>query len=121
MEAAARTVLQDWNTGRISFYTIPPQRKSDDQLALPAAEIVSQWGKDFDLSSIVQLEQAVVLDKMTTLPSVLAARMVSRHTHNHQLTILVVVVVVVDRPLFFYYLIAMIILAQSARSLLVIR
>jgi nuclear GTP-binding protein len=48
--AAARAVLQDWNTGRISYYTHPPE-----QHTLPthiSAELVQQWSEAFDLVSL---------------------------------------------------------------------
>lgn len=51
LKAAARTVLQDWNEGKIPFYTLPPERKE-----IISTEIVSTWGKAFDIQSIIQLE-----------------------------------------------------------------
>lgn len=46
--AAARSVLRDWNSGKIPFYTAPPENagpeKSND------AVIVSSFGKEFDVS-----------------------------------------------------------------------
>ena len=46
--AAARTVLKDWNNGRIPFYTTPP---ADAGPAVGGdAVIVAQFGKEFDLS-----------------------------------------------------------------------
>ena len=45
--AAARTVLKDWNNGKIPFYTAPPKLAGstcDDN-----AVIVSEFGKQFDL------------------------------------------------------------------------
>lgn len=42
--AAARVVLQDWNSGRIQYYTEPPEV---DQTPYLSAEIVSTWGRDF--------------------------------------------------------------------------
>lgn len=43
LESAARIVLNDWNTGKIPFYTNPPSRKEHLYSA-----IVQSWGKEFD-------------------------------------------------------------------------
>lgn len=42
--AAARAVLQDWNGGRIQYYTVPPVL---DTSAYISSEIVSEWGESF--------------------------------------------------------------------------
>ncbi|XP_038061806.1 guanine nucleotide-binding protein-like 3 homolog [Patiria miniata] len=49
---AARGTLMDWNSGRISFYTHPPEQHS-----LPAhidAKIISEMGRAFDIGSLEQ-------------------------------------------------------------------
>ncbi|XP_046840446.1 guanine nucleotide-binding protein-like 3 homolog isoform X2 [Xenia sp. Carnegie-2017] len=54
VNAAAKAVLGDWNSGKIVFYTHPP-----DQHHLPAhvsAEIVQRWGTEFDLISLEKEE-----------------------------------------------------------------
>jgi len=53
--AAGKAVLKDWNSGKIVFYTHPPEQHS-----LPthlSADIVSEWSKEFDLSSLQKQEQ----------------------------------------------------------------
>jgi nuclear GTP-binding protein len=45
--AAARTVLKDWNNGKIPFYTAPPKFVPD---VSGDAVIVSHFGKQFDLA-----------------------------------------------------------------------
>ena len=50
IQAAAKVVLQDWNDGRIPFYTMPPQRES--QQGHSAAEVVAHWGADFDADKV---------------------------------------------------------------------
>ncbi|CAG8470129.1 6259_t:CDS:2 [Paraglomus brasilianum] len=47
--SAARSVLQDWNTGQISFYTTPPTQSSSGG----EVTLVQQWGKEFDLDNLV--------------------------------------------------------------------
>lgn len=32
LENAARLVLQDWNTGKIKFFTIPPASKDNNEI-----------------------------------------------------------------------------------------
>ena len=48
--AAARLVLHDWNDGRIPFYTLPPERGSQEGHA--AAEVVPSWATDFDADEV---------------------------------------------------------------------
>jgi hypothetical protein len=48
-QAAARIVLQDWNDGRIPFFTRPPVR---DDHGEAAAAIVPSWGADFDAEAV---------------------------------------------------------------------
>lgn len=54
VNAAAKAILCDWNSGKIVFYTHPPEQHS-----LPAhlsAEIVQRWGTEFDLASLEKEE-----------------------------------------------------------------
>ena len=50
VQAAAKVVLQDWNDGRIPFYTMPPQREA--QQGHEAAEVVTNFGPDFDADQV---------------------------------------------------------------------
>ncbi|CAI9715697.1 guanine nucleotide-binding protein-like 3 homolog [Octopus vulgaris] len=45
---SARVILQHWNSGRISYYTEPPENVTTHV----SAEIVSEMGKSFDLDAI---------------------------------------------------------------------
>eukprot|EP01114_Cavostelium_apophysatum_P014136 TRINITY_DN3586_c0_g1_i1.p1 TRINITY_DN3586_c0_g1~~TRINITY_DN3586_c0_g1_i1.p1 ORF type:complete len:602 (-),score=241.89 TRINITY_DN3586_c0_g1_i1:30-1835(-) len=54
LKAAARSVLQDWNAGKIPFFTVPPKLKN----VHISSAIVSSWGKEFDIDSILQQEQS---------------------------------------------------------------
>ena len=47
-EAAAKAVLHDWNTGRINFYTQPPEHVTSHV----SADIVQEWGKVFDMPGV---------------------------------------------------------------------
>ena len=49
VDAAARTVLTDWNDGRIPYYTEPPTRAADTHAA---AAIVSDWGAAFSADTV---------------------------------------------------------------------
>lgn len=55
--AAARSVLEDWNSGKIRYYTVPPEQPS----CHISAEIVSQINKEFDIDSFVA-EEKMMLD-----------------------------------------------------------
>jgi len=62
IEGAARIVLQDWNSGKIPYYTIPPE--SDFAQNRLEATIVSEWSEAFKLSDIVELEQKNTLNRL---------------------------------------------------------
>lgn len=57
LQAAARSVLLDWNTGRIRFYTSPP-----DSGVHVAAAVVPSYAAEFDFESVINtIEQPQVL------------------------------------------------------------
>ena len=43
-DAAARALLHDWNSGKIPFYTMPPE-SSSASAAVGEAQVVSQWAE----------------------------------------------------------------------------
>jgi nuclear GTP-binding protein len=49
MRAAARIVLQDWNDGRIPYYTSPPSRGNTE---FQDAAIVTNWSKEFNADEV---------------------------------------------------------------------
>lgn len=53
---AARTVLRDWNNGKIRYYTHPPEMTSTHV----GAEFVSQMGKEFDIDALLADQQKIV-------------------------------------------------------------
>jgi nuclear GTP-binding protein len=62
--AAARIVLQDWNDGRIPYFTRPSKRQTEIQ---GTAAVVSDWGADFDAAAVFAAEQHAVVDGLPSL------------------------------------------------------
>eukprot|EP00613_Pedinella_sp_CCMP2098_P018898 CAMPEP_0171773136 /NCGR_PEP_ID=MMETSP0991-20121206/55114_1 /TAXON_ID=483369 /ORGANISM="non described non described, Strain CCMP2098" /LENGTH=542 /DNA_ID=CAMNT_0012378817 /DNA_START=20 /DNA_END=1648 /DNA_ORIENTATION=- len=62
-DAAARTVLRDWNSGRIPFYTPPPADDDHKALFQGEAQIVSNFDKAFDPEAMMAAD-ALVLDAL---------------------------------------------------------
>ncbi|XP_011260911.1 guanine nucleotide-binding protein-like 3 homolog [Camponotus floridanus] len=58
--AAARSILEDWNSGKIRYYTVPPEQP----VCHISAEIVSQVAKEFDIESFAA-EEKMMLDNFT--------------------------------------------------------
>ena len=56
--SAARAVLEDWNSGRIPYYTVPPKDAASVHVG---ASIVSEWSAAFDMDAICESEKAQVL------------------------------------------------------------
>ncbi|KAF9348081.1 Guanine nucleotide-binding protein-like 3 [Mortierella sp. AD094] len=46
--SAARSILNDWNSGKIPFYTIPP---ATQHTPTAAASMVEGWSKEFDIDT----------------------------------------------------------------------
>jgi nuclear GTP-binding protein len=53
LESAARTVIDDWNTGRIPYFTVPP---AENESVHVDAQIVTDWSAEFDIDSLVVRE-----------------------------------------------------------------
>jgi len=51
-DAAARSVLQDWNAGKVPFFTTPPEDEVAEAEA-DSARIVSGWSAEFDLDTLM--------------------------------------------------------------------
>ncbi|CAL1528880.1 unnamed protein product [Lymnaea stagnalis] len=49
---AGRRLLQDWNMGKITYYTMPPE-PANDAASHIEAKIVTEWGKDFNIDDLV--------------------------------------------------------------------
>nr|CAH7755874.1 unnamed protein product [Callosobruchus chinensis] len=54
--AAARGLLEDWNNGKIKYYTVPPEGSDN----LISAKVVSEVGKEFDIDSFEAMETDVL-------------------------------------------------------------
>ncbi|XP_069674887.1 guanine nucleotide-binding protein-like 3 homolog [Periplaneta americana] len=52
-EGAARSLIEDWNRGKIRYYTIPPEDKTDAHIS---STIVQQMAEEFDISSYEAME-----------------------------------------------------------------
>ncbi|EPS67713.1 hypothetical protein M569_07060 [Genlisea aurea] len=57
VDAAARIVLHDWNTGKIPYYTMPPARNAEDHSEL---KMVPGLGKEFDVDEVYGTESAFI-------------------------------------------------------------
>ena len=62
---AARLVLNDWNNGKIKYFTHPPETETKETHV--SAEIVTEFAKEFDLQGLDKMDQ----DDMSDLPAVL--------------------------------------------------
>lgn len=64
--AAAKIILQDWNDGKIPYYTTPPKRNTQIE---GSASILEDWGTDFDVSAL-EHEKAQIIDALEEDPVV---------------------------------------------------
>ncbi|KAG9294023.1 hypothetical protein G9A89_019361 [Geosiphon pyriformis] len=56
LQSAAKSVLQDWNSGKIPFYTTPPIKPK----ALDETTVVSTWSKEFSLDELIAEDNAAL-------------------------------------------------------------
>lgn len=70
-EAAAKAVLNDWNLGKIPFYTLPPVQHNPSG----PATIVTTWAPEFDLSGIERMEVDNVLSAVQHMDATNACSM----------------------------------------------
>ncbi|KAF7279950.1 hypothetical protein GWI33_006576 [Rhynchophorus ferrugineus] len=59
--AAARGLLEDWNSGKIPYYTVPPEE--EEAVDASTYKIVTEVGKEFDIDSFEKMETEI-LDKI---------------------------------------------------------
>lgn len=64
MLAAARIVLQDWNDGRIPFFTLPPSRGNEE---FADAQIVAGWASDFNANEVFANERSAVIAHLPSM------------------------------------------------------
>lgn len=53
----ARAVLQDWNSGKIPFYTLPPANKQTRDFG---SAVVSSWGQEFNINELQAADQSIL-------------------------------------------------------------
>ncbi|XP_018576032.1 guanine nucleotide-binding protein-like 3 homolog [Anoplophora glabripennis] len=56
--AAARGLLEDWNNGKIKYYTLPPEENENDVHI--SSSIVTEVAKEFDLDSFESMETEIL-------------------------------------------------------------
>jgi len=61
IQQAGRLVLQDWNSGKIPFYTRPP--KSSD---VKSSVLMSDWSKEFDIETMEKLDHLISKESATS-------------------------------------------------------
>ena len=61
---AARLILQDWNTGAIPFYSLPPERSGKEH---EAAAVVGEWGSAFNADEVFKNERSTVIAGLPSL------------------------------------------------------
>jgi nuclear GTP-binding protein len=58
--SAAKVVLQDWNSGKIPYYTLPPAIDKNNEIL--DSTIVSTWSKEFNLNEVCsEMEDQTIL------------------------------------------------------------
>jgi nuclear GTP-binding protein len=58
---AARAILQDWNSGKIPFYTPAPEVKD-----IESSVIVNSWGNDFDINAVIDNANREILTEIAS-------------------------------------------------------
>ena len=58
-DMAARIVLNDWNSGKIKYFTLPPETETKETHV--SAEVVSTFAKEFSLENLDKMDQKVLL------------------------------------------------------------
>jgi len=64
---AARLVLNDWNSGKIKYFTHPPESKNECREI--SAEIVTEFAKEFELTDLDKMDAEDIESLPTVLPS----------------------------------------------------
>lgn len=65
VDSAAKIVLQDWNTGKIPYYTMPPATDKNNRIL--DSTIVSTWSNEFKLDEVCnETEDQTILTGMNS-------------------------------------------------------
>lgn len=60
VNAAAKYILHDWNSGRLRYYTHPPETtKPTDQFHV-SSEVVDEFSKEFDIDALLEEQNEIV-------------------------------------------------------------
>ncbi|KAM3719635.1 Guanine nucleotide-binding protein-like [Dirofilaria immitis] len=60
LNAAARKVLIDWNSGKLRYFTEPPEVMMDTNSNLCSAELLGEMSKEFDLDALDNEQKVLV-------------------------------------------------------------
>uniref|UniRef100_A0A915EDM8 CP-type G domain-containing protein n=1 Tax=Ditylenchus dipsaci TaxID=166011 RepID=A0A915EDM8_9BILA len=52
LNAAAKHVLNDWNSGKLRYYTEPPEDDAADKVQILSSDVLEAFSKEFDLDAI---------------------------------------------------------------------
>ena len=63
-KSAAKLILQDWNVGKIPFFTSPPERKGKEH---EDVKVVHNWGRDFDVDAIYKDEELSLIAQLESM------------------------------------------------------
>eukprot|EP00798_Chlamydomonas_sp_ICE-L_P017852 gene17852-24239_t len=64
IRSAARIVLNDWNDGRIPYYTSPPSRGNEE---FQEAAVMGTWAKEFDADAVFATERSAVIAHLPSM------------------------------------------------------
>ncbi|VDK61332.1 unnamed protein product [Gongylonema pulchrum] len=81
MSAAAKKVLVDWNTGKLRYFTEPPEGENEDGQhgKLCSAELLSEMSKEFDLEALDNEQKTLVEGMLFSRYSSLFSWLVGRN------------------------------------------
>ncbi len=63
-KAAAKLILQDWNVGKIPFYTSPPERSGSE---FENVQVVNSWAQDFDVENVYKDEELSLIAQLESM------------------------------------------------------
>lgn len=52
LNAAAKHVLNDWNSGKLRYYTEPPEEELSDKSQILSSDVLESFSKEFDLDAL---------------------------------------------------------------------
>lgn len=67
IQSAARSIIQDWNQGRIPFYTLPPASGIAVESHI-SSSLVQEWTKEFSVSDLVDTDTLKAIKGQCEVP-----------------------------------------------------